>query len=86
MKHMLVEAYWKLGEREEAIAIIRDYWGKMAEFGADTFFELFDPQNPKKASFDPCIGPGENDYMINSYCHAWSCTPAYFIRMYYGME
>ncbi|MFY2327547.1 hypothetical protein, partial [Klebsiella pneumoniae] len=20
--------------------------------------------------------------LINSYCHAWSCTPAWFIRQY----
>lgn len=38
------------------------------------FYELFDPQSK---NFSPYGSP-----IINSYCHAWSCTPTYFIRKY----
>lgn len=49
-------------------------WGAMVAYGADTFWEIFDPQHP---DFSPY-----GSKLINSYCHAWSCTPAWFIRQY----
>ncbi|MFK4470291.1 hypothetical protein ABH897_000006 [Paenibacillus sp. RC73] len=36
--------------------------------------ELYDPHNK---AFSPY-----GSYLINSYCHAWSCTPTYLIRKY----
>ncbi len=56
----------------QALQIIRDYWGKMVTFGADTFWEVFDPAQEKLSPY--------GTHLINSYCHAWSCTPAVFIR------
>jgi hypothetical protein len=58
----------------EAVAEIKAYWGAMVDYGADTFWEIFDPQHP---DFSPY-----GSKLINSYCHAWSCTPAWFIRQY----
>jgi len=58
--------------KQQAIDEIKAYWGKMVEFGADTFWELFDPNNLNYSPYGSKI--------INSYCHAWSCTPAWFIR------
>ncbi|MDE3915860.1 hypothetical protein JA521_26325 [Klebsiella pneumoniae] len=52
--------------------VVLGYWGIMAEYGVDTFWEAFDPHNPKASPYGAM--------QINSYCHAWSCTPAYFIR------
>ena len=43
--------------------------------GADCFYEAFDPENKD-------FSPYGSD-MVNSYCHAWSGTPAYFIRKYF---
>ncbi len=80
MKHVIVEAYWSLGEKQKAIEIIKDYWGRMVDYGADTFFELFNDNNHY---FSTC--PDATSYMLNSYCHAWSCTPSYFIRKYYNL-
>ena len=74
MWHYVIEAMLKLGLKEKAVNLINEYWGGMIELGADTFYEAFVPSNP---DFSPY-----GDRMINSLCHAWSCTPSYFIRKY----
>ena len=72
MNHYLVEAMMKLGRKQEAMDYIKGFWGLMVEQGADTFYEVFVPGQPDVSPY--------GDKMINSMCHAWSCTPAYFIR------
>ncbi|MEH7250804.1 sugar hydrolase [Neobacillus niacini] len=74
MYHYLVEALLLVDEKDLAIAQLKAYWGEMIKDGADTFWELYDPENK---SFSPY-----GSYLINSYCHAWSCTPTYLIRKY----
>lgn len=74
MVHHFIEALIQVGERESAIREMKKYWGQMIKDGADTFWELYDPNDK---SFSPYGSP-----LINSYCHAWSCTPAYLIRKY----
>ncbi len=74
MHHYTVEALLMAGAREEAEAYLRRIWGGMASLGADTFFEVYVPGDP---DFSPY-----GDRKVNSMCHAWSCTPAYFIRKY----
>lgn len=74
MRHYVVEAMLKLGMKTEAIEYLKTFWGTMAELGADTFWEAYVPGD---LDFSPY-----KDRMINSLCHAWSCTPAYFIRKY----
>ncbi len=74
MWHYVIEAMLKLGLKEKAVNLINEYWGGMIELSADTFYEAFVPSNP---DFSPY-----GDRMINSLCHAWSCTPSYFIRKY----
>jgi alpha-L-rhamnosidase len=71
--HHVVEAMIETGMRKEALAVIEDYWGGMVKAGADTFWEVYDPADSK---FSPY-----GDVHVNSFCHAWSCTPAYFFRM-----
>lgn len=75
MHHYEVEAMIKLNLLHEAEALIKRYWGGMAAAGADTFYEVYVPGKP---DFSPY-----GDRMINSMCHAWSCTPSYFIRKYF---
>lgn len=75
MHHYVVEAMLKLGLREEALALMKAYWGGMVKKGADTFWELYDPA-------DPTVSSGQ-DPLINSFCHAWSCSASYFIRKYF---
>lgn len=72
--HYVIEAMFKLGLENEAFDYIKNFWGKMVDLGADTFYEAFVPDD---LDFSPY-----GDRMINSMCHAWSCTPTYFIRKY----
>ncbi len=71
--HYVVEALIQCGSKAEARALLEKYWGAMVGAGADTFWEVFDPANPLSSPY--------GDIHINSYCHAWSCTPAYLLRM-----
>jgi len=72
--HYAVEAIIACGMSAEAAALLRDYWGGMLDRGATTFWEVFDPH-------DAALSPYGNP-LLNSHCHAWSCTPTYFIRTY----
>ncbi|MCI3920799.1 sugar hydrolase [Paenibacillus sp. TRM 82003] len=75
MMHHYVEALFQCGRSDKAWEIVRGYWGEMVKDGADTFWELYNPEDKKLSPY------GSN--LINSYCHAWSCTPTYFIRKYW---
>ena len=72
--HYLLEAMLRCGMNDKARETMVDYWGGMVRKGADTFWEVYDPADEYRApySFHP----------LNSYCHAWSCTPTYFIYKY----
>lgn len=70
--HYVVDAMMSAGHRSTAEDIMKDYWGGMIHLGADTFWEVFDPA-------DHLLSPYKS-HLMNSYCHAWSCTPAYFLR------
>lgn len=72
--HYVVEALLKCDMNKEARKLLTDYWGSMVEKGADTFWEVYDPNNDAISPY--------GFFPINSYCHAWSCTPVYFINKY----
>ncbi|MCH4147654.1 MAG: glycoside hydrolase [Prevotella sp.] len=73
--HFLVAAMLHCGMNNEAKKFVEDYWGGMVKLGADTFWEYYVPDNQMFSSY--------NGYtLLNSYCHAWSCTPIYFIVNY----
>lgn len=74
MYHHIVEALFEAGLKDDAVALMKNYWGKMIDLGADTFWEAFDPDQPE---YSPYGSP-----IVNSYCHAWSCTPVYLIKKY----
>ncbi len=74
MRHYVTEAMLKLGMKDDAVQYLKNLWGGMIDLGADTFWEAYVPEDP---DFSPY-----NDRMGNSLCHAWSCTPSYFIRKY----
>ena len=75
MHHYVVEAMIKLGMMEQALAYIKSYWGGMVENHADTFWEVYVPD-------DVTVSP-YSDPVAHSFCHAWSCSPSYFIRKYF---
>ncbi len=72
--HYLIEAMLMAGMNDEARDYLTSYWGGMVQRGADTFFEAYDPQDDNLSPY--------NFSPVNSYCHAWSCTPVYFIHKY----
>lgn len=76
MHHYVVEAMIKIGMMDEALTHIKEYWGGMVKAGADTFWEVYVPGQPELSPY--------NDALINSWCHAWSCSPSYFIRTYFS--
>jgi hypothetical protein len=74
MHHYYVAAMLRAGMKDEAREHVLSYWGSMVDYGADTFFEAWDPAHPEASPYGGAA--------INSYCHAWSCTPVYLIRKY----
>ncbi len=78
MHHYVMEALLHVGMKEEALEYIKGYWGKMAEYGADTYWEVFVPGNFEVSPY--------GDPIMNSCCHAWSCSVSYFIRKYFAYQ
>ena len=71
MMHYYIEALYKYGKTTEALSFIKEYWGKIFDAGFDCCPEVFNPLNEFESPY--------NAPEINSACHAWSCTPAYWI-------
>ena len=67
-------ALLRSGLREEAVTHLKEYWGGMLDAGADTFWECWDGKDPDRSPYGGSV--------VNSYCHAWSCTPAYIIERF----
>lgn len=76
MYHHYIEALIKCGDKQKAYKKMKAYWGAMLDRGADTFYETFDPARPNASPYGGKI--------IHSFCHAWSCTPTYFLRKYFS--
>lgn len=74
MHHYVAESYIALGRYDLAGEYIKKIWGGMLKLYKDAFSEVYMENDP---DFSPY-----NDRMVNSMCHAWSCTPSYFIRNY----
>ena len=72
MNHYIVEALQAAGLADEASAHLNAYWGGMVKKGADTFWEVYVPGDDHLSPY--------NSHLMNSYCHAWSCTPTYLLR------
>ena len=78
MYHNYIDALIHVGEMHMALQKMEAYWGGMEKLGADTFWELYNPENEEESPYGGTI--------VNSYCHAWSCAPAYFLRKYFKKE
>ena len=76
MYHHYIDVLIRSGEKERALDEMKRYWGGMVNDGADTFWEVYNPDNKDESPY--------GSVMINSYCHAWSCTPTYFLRKFYN--
>jgi len=74
MYHYFIEALMENGLSGLAVEYMKGYWGQMVRDGADTFWELYDPKDRYASPY--------GSRAVNSFCHAWSSTPSYFIRKY----
>jgi hypothetical protein len=70
--HYIIESMMAIGLEQKAFDILEKYWGEMVKCGCDTFWEVFDSENLNQSPY--------GYVKMNSFCHAWSCTPAYFLR------
>jgi alpha-L-rhamnosidase len=71
--HHVAEALARCGGEEDCLKLMKEYWGGMVKAGADTFWECFDADDSRRSPYGDCHN--------NSYCHAWSCTPSYLLRV-----
>lgn len=71
--YFVLQALDKLGRQQDAIDLMRRYWGDMIRRGAVTFWEKFDPAWPEdiKASLD------KMPYL--SLSHGWSSGPTSYL-------
>jgi hypothetical protein len=87
--YYMLEAQAKAGQYQTALDIIRQYWGKMIDLGATTFWEDFDldwvtqevtriDEMPVKGKKDIHGDFGAYCYpgFRHSLCHGWSSGPA----------
>lgn len=81
----------KAGKYEAALDLIRNYWGKMLEMGATTFWEDFNIDWAKNASpITEMVPEGKSDIhgdfgaycylgLRHSLCHGWASGPAPYL-------
>jgi len=99
--YYMLEALAKAGLQQSAIDIIRQYWGKMLDLGATTFWEDFNiewVENNDVTGIDEMPVKGKKDihgdfgaYCYPGYrhslCHGWSSGPAsWLIEHVLGVE
>ncbi len=82
------------GEYRAAIALMKEYWGKMLELGATTFFEDFDiawaenaapitePVPEGKTDLHGDFGAHCYEKFRHSLCHGWASGPAPWLAKY----
>lgn len=75
MTHYYLEALYSCGNSEKAVSYMKEYWGDIIKAGFDCCPECFDSRDER---LSPYSAPA-----LNSACHAWSCTPSYWIRKYH---
>jgi alpha-L-rhamnosidase len=69
-----VMALSQLGNIDYMLKHVKDYWGGMLKRGATTFWEAYDPKEPKEEQYSFYERP-----YGKSLCHAWSSGPAAFL-------
>ena len=84
----------RYGHTAEGVQIIRDYWGRMLDMGATTFWEDFNIDWAKNATrIDELPQAGKDDIhgdfgafcylnFRHSLCHGWASGPAPFLTKY----
>ena len=99
MGYYVLKAKAKLGEWEESLELIKNYWGEMLKVGATTFWEEFDvawlensgtidaltPKDKKDIHGD--FGKHCYEQLRLSLCHGWASGPTpYLMEQIGGIE
>lgn len=71
---LLAEALFQHHRPKEALAVIKHYWMGMLDRGADTFWEVYDENDPTYSPY--------GSILLNGHCFGWSSYPAYLFRKY----
>lgn len=71
--HYVLEALHKNAAKADCLELARNYFGGMVARGADTYWEAY---NESDSTFSPY-----DDHHNNSFCHAWSCTVSWLLRL-----
>lgn len=70
----VIYALSRAGRNEDALRLLRGYWGGMLAEGATTFWEAYDPHWPKQDFHANLYADGNHGYYV-SLCHGWSSGP-----------
>ncbi|WP_409344670.1 family 78 glycoside hydrolase catalytic domain [Paenibacillus sp. MBLB4367] len=80
--HIVLETMFDRDRGQDALAIMRAYWGEMLARGATTWWETFDPQTPHGTIPSPYQGNTPTflrDNVPVSLCHGWGAAPTYLL-------
>lgn len=78
MRFYELEALCVMGEQEEVMRQMKDYWGGMLREGATTFWEKYNPEEQGTEHLQMYGRP-----YGKSLCHAWGASPIYLLGRYY---
>lgn len=73
-----LEALCEIGEFEEVMKRMCEYWGSMLDLGATSFWEEYNPEKSLEEQY-----PMYGDKFGKSFCHAWGASPIYIIGKFY---
>lgn len=94
MGYYMLEALAKSGDYADAINLISEYWGKMLDLGATTFWEDFNYEDSKNAArIDEFVPEGKFDIhadggaycyvgLRHSFCHGWASGPTAWLSQH----
>jgi hypothetical protein len=77
MKFYELASLCEIGEKEKALAFVKEYWGGMLKLGATSVWETYDPKESGDAHYAMYGRP-----FGKSLCHAWGANPVYLFGKY----
>ncbi|MBR4755665.1 MAG: alpha-L-rhamnosidase [Bacteroidales bacterium] len=94
MGYYMLEALAKNGDYDDALQMISDYWGRMIDLGATTFWEDFNYTDSQNAArIDEFVPEGKFDIhadggaycyvgLRHSFCHGWASGPTSWLSQH----